>query len=473
MDWIQNSTLHPVISQNLYRVKDGRIEQLGMSWLKHGFSVAAGSLCNQCTDPAWNYLGVGCSDPYGANLNGQQGGLGPRSEVNALTGAFAWPKRGLPSSGVLDGRLRVLTTDINPSLNTGARYFVESMYVHPQDAAAGNGLNNASYREVFVSAVSGGWTVSTSVAAQTVRMHPAINAWKAVHPDVQLFEVDIPGDGRVIVGLRTTQTAGGYHTAIAIENLNSHQSVRSLGVRFGSDQIANPGFRDVDYQFEPYSGDDWMPQLAGNTIEWSTETFAENQNANAIRWNTLYSFWCDSELPPRKLTLGTFRPGAVSEMTIDLVEPILPEGVKLRQGVVFGGSPAQLLQSDDNYYSLSLATKSNQPKIDLLIAAVSPVVSPSDFAFRLESKKVGATDSTITQTIELYNYVTSDYEIVDVRPVQNVDVALEITPSGDLSRFVHSTTGDVLARVEWKHSAGPARFTWTIDVDEAGWLVAD
>jgi len=328
LDWIQNSAMHPVISQNMYRVKDGRIEQIGMSWLKHGFSVAAGSLCNSCTDPSSVYLGVGCSDPYGASLNGSQSGLGPRSQVNALTGVFPWPKRNLPQTGTLSGRLRVFNNDINPGLNAGARYFVESQYVHPQDAGAGNALNNASYREAFVSPVSGGWTVQTSSGSPTVRQQPAINAWKAVHPDVELFSVDIPGDGRIVVGVRTTPNSeGGFHTEFAVENLNSHQSVRSLGVKYASSAISNPGFRDVDYQFETYSGVDWTPSIVGKDITWSSETFAANPDANALRWNTLYSFWCDSQLTPRTLTLGLFRPGVVDEMTIVLDDSAIESSV--------------------------------------------------------------------------------------------------------------------------------------------------
>jgi hypothetical protein len=345
MDWIQNSTLHPVISQNMYRVRNGRIEQIGMSWLKHGFSVAAGSLCNTCTDPAWNYLGVGCSDPYGASLNGSQSGLGPRSEVNALTGAFAWPKRNLPQGGTLSGRLRVLTNDLVPTLNPGARYFVESQYVHPQDAAAGNALNNASYREAFVEPEgTTGWDIEVGAPA-TVRQQPAINAWKVVHPEVQLFPVDIPGDGRVIVGVYTTPKAGGgYHTEFAIENLNSHQSVRSMTVKYGSTAISDPGFRDVDYQFEPYSGTDWSPSIVGKEIQWSTESFAANQNANALRWNSLYSFWCDSQYPPRSLTLGLFRPGTVDEMTVVIDENAGPNasvlgGFVYHAGYLGSGTP--------------------------------------------------------------------------------------------------------------------------------------
>ena len=35
--WISYTDEHPVISQSVYRLKDGRFEQIGMSWVKHGF----------------------------------------------------------------------------------------------------------------------------------------------------------------------------------------------------------------------------------------------------------------------------------------------------------------------------------------------------------------------------------------------------------------------------------------------------
>jgi hypothetical protein len=67
---------HPAIAQNLYRLKDGRFEQIGMSWLKHGFvsTNSTDGACGSCQGPplGGDQLGVGCTDAYGASLNGSR-----------------------------------------------------------------------------------------------------------------------------------------------------------------------------------------------------------------------------------------------------------------------------------------------------------------------------------------------------------------------------------------------------------------
>ena len=86
--WFANNPNHPVIAQNMYRLKDGRFQMIGMSWLKHGFTALNENLCGTCSPTPGTTLGVGCSDPYTSGLNGSQGLLGPRSQVNATTGFF-------------------------------------------------------------------------------------------------------------------------------------------------------------------------------------------------------------------------------------------------------------------------------------------------------------------------------------------------------------------------------------------------
>ena len=49
-----------------------------------------------------------------------------------------------------------------------------------------------------------------------------------------------------------------------------------------------------------------------SSITWNTETFAQNQNANAIRYSTLYNFRFDADQPPNptNATVGYFKTGS-------------------------------------------------------------------------------------------------------------------------------------------------------------------
>jgi hypothetical protein len=52
--------------------------------------------------------------------------------------------------------------------------------------------------------------------------------------------------------------------------------------------------------------------VAGGSLTWSCETIAQNANANAIRWGTLYNFRFDSNRPPQDTSavIGFFKTGA-------------------------------------------------------------------------------------------------------------------------------------------------------------------
>ncbi len=59
--WISNNNQHPVIGQNIYRYEDGRFEQMGLSWLKHGFTALQQGLCCTCqSSGTGSRLGIGC-----------------------------------------------------------------------------------------------------------------------------------------------------------------------------------------------------------------------------------------------------------------------------------------------------------------------------------------------------------------------------------------------------------------------------
>lgn len=327
--WCDNTTgycdddQHPVIGQNLYRLKEGRFEQIGMSWLKHGFLSlnTPDSACGNCQSPphGGDQLGVGCTDAYGAGLNGNRP-LGLRSEVNPTTGTYPFPETVVPSPLEIDQRIQVEEADLDPTLNPGAKYWVEGQYVAPDDAQEHNGLNNASYRQVLVLA---GYGLQTT--GDTIREQAAIRAWQAEDPQVQILDVDVTGSRpleRFHAARRVTFNEGNWHYEYVIHNLNSDRSARSFQIQLPTDSsITNVGFRDVDHHSgEPYTTTDWSiavdePQ---GTVEWFTDTFATDENANALRWGTMFSFWFDSDAAPDGLvhTLGLFKPGSPSEVNM-------------------------------------------------------------------------------------------------------------------------------------------------------------
>ncbi len=317
LTWNADTTVHPVISQNMYRLAGGRFEQIGQAWLKHGFCALQGTVCFSDCQPSQlgcGALGVHCSDPYSAGLNGQQGGLGPKFEVNATTGAFAYPFTGQGTTGdALFKRLRVLESDLTTA---GALYFVSSMYVQPEDAAAGNNDNNESYRRVTV-----GGSFGLTLQGTTQRQKSGIEAWRDNDAAVVLTPADVPGDGRFILGYKVTDLGGGaFHYEYAVMNLNSHRSGQSFSVPIPSGTtVTNVGFHDVDYHSgEPYSNSDWTSSVGATSVSWATQTFAQNANANALRWDTIYNFRFDANVAPGAggVTLALFRPGTPTSIAV-------------------------------------------------------------------------------------------------------------------------------------------------------------
>jgi hypothetical protein len=344
LDWFSlPDNDHPVIPQNLYRMSGGannneRFEQVGHSWLKHAFLAleddACGFGCNTSGCVTGQHLCVGCSDPYGASLNASQNGLGSRAWVNPFTGFFPRGDSQTPpnnhSGHVHTGtshRILVEVNDLNTTLNPGATYFAEAAYISPHEYAwcqthpgQCNMYNNASYHEYHV---SGTTNFTFTPIGGTVRMLPAISAWTGANTASRI-EPEPGVDGFGLLGYKVTNpSAGVWHYEYAVYNQNLDRAIQSFSVPLGPGiSVSNIGFHappqhpafanDGTTGSAGFSSTPWTPDQAANSLTWSTETFAQNPNANAIRWGTLYNFRFDSNQPPQtaSATIGFFKTGA-------------------------------------------------------------------------------------------------------------------------------------------------------------------
>ncbi len=352
---------HSVISQNLYRLKDGRFLQIGASFLKHGFL----SLNTGDADCVWNdegkpntscvgppaggaQLGTGCTDFYGSGLNGSRP-LGRRSDVQIAGADHPTNPAGGDTTDDHDQRIVVAESDLDPAQNPGALYWGEGHYAVRDDARAGNGLNNASHRQMTVGALP---QLNLSFTGPTVRELPAIYAWQAVDSAVEIVQADKdtfftgeeaeaplpPGTfypdytitERFHAARRVTETTEGvlqYHYEYAIYNLNSHTSADGFVIDLGSAaNFGGVGFHDVAHHSgEPYDTSDWVITMdePNGIVRW--DAVPAGMSTNALRWGTTFSFWFDSDVGPNPVEhrLQTFRDDG--ELVVPFTGPLPPE----------------------------------------------------------------------------------------------------------------------------------------------------
>ncbi len=328
--YVANTSQHPVFATTLYRLRDGRFEQIGVGFAGHASFPLQTNACDLgCNPGAPGMLGNGCSDTLSATTAGSQAGLGPRIEINASTGEFPYPFTTFNQSGnAVYKRMKVRLDDIT---HDGALYFVETQYISSEEGADAARNNNASYRAIsflLTPAPNTPQLMGVTAAGQA-----AIYAWRAADPGVMITETQIPGDGVVQVGSRATDLGdGAWRYDYAVHNQNSDRGVSSVSIPLGFNRgVSDQSFHDIEYLDEvdgAIDGTDWsVADLNGFAIWTTGARFDENPLANAIRWGTTYSFSMVSIHPPttKVMELGMFRDEGLGSVVVSVTAPMSGE----------------------------------------------------------------------------------------------------------------------------------------------------
>ncbi len=127
----------------------------------------------------------------------------------------------------------------------------------------------------------------------------------------------------------TNPTTGVWHYEYALYNQNLDRAIQSFSVPVGPGvnisnidfhaPLQHPGFPHDGTQGDAgYSSTPWNVTQDASSITWSTETFAQNQNANAIRFSMLYNFRFDADQPPNptNATVGYFKTGSPTAVVV-------------------------------------------------------------------------------------------------------------------------------------------------------------
>lgn len=145
------------------------------------------------------------------------------------------------------------------------------------------------------------------------------------------------------------------------------------------------------------------------------------------------------------------------------------ESAQLARGNTLSGGPASLNERDGNYWRIrpGAVLSSSMPPIELVLTGTSPSAAASRLSF---SAVLGASASALAQKVELYNYQTNAWELVDTRSASVADQTVTVDLS-DAERFIAPLTRQVRARLTWKQTGPVLAYPWQTRIDQAYWTI--
>lgn len=273
---------HPFLVWAFYKMKDGKLEQLGVSEVKHAF-LTINSSCT-CNPGDGHILGLGCEDVYGTGNNNNRGDLGFRDFIDPHKGI--WQRCGSPwdddcndspdappITGDFDRRLTILETDVD---DTDADYFMEAWYVVRDDI---NIFNTMGYRPADP---HGGatWTDGSFVQG------PVFDTWvaPAARGASQLNNLVDTGSGHLKLGVTVVSEGDDFRYNYSLMAYDFDGGVASLSLPVDAAATFS------DYQFSAAFNTmaaDWSatgPGALNNIV------FAATSSDDELRWGRMVTF---------------------------------------------------------------------------------------------------------------------------------------------------------------------------------------
>lgn len=150
-----------------------------------------------------------------------------------------------------------------------------------------------------------------------------------------------------------------------------------------------------------------------------------------------------------------------------LADETPPTSLAAIHSVLVSGDVSDLAGSDDQYVALNPVAPfglGGMPHYLEVEATLAEVSDSLNFTIESSGNTVG-----LQQTIELYNYVTESYELVDTSSLAMSDITVQASASGDVSRFLEDGTNNVKTRIGWVASGIVLVYPWSIEIDKAAW----
>ena len=168
---------------------------------------------------------------------------------------------------------------------------------------------------------------------------------------------------------------------------------------------------------------------------------------------------------------GLGGPGLFADLvTDDGTVEVFPSSFTLNNGVQGSGNIFATNESNDNRINFLSDTpvSKSEPPIQITFTGTLGVGSVETLTATVETQ---SNTANVAQTIEMFNFTSGEWELIDSSDVDLVDQTIIAVPAGDISRFI--TVGNlVLTRVSWKPSGPVLMYPWRTSIDHFKWSIS-
>jgi hypothetical protein len=152
---------------------------------------------------------------------------------------------------------------------------------------------------------------------------------------------------------------------------------------------------------------------------------------------------------------------------------VFPDLFSASRGILRSGTLQSLFYSDEDKVVIEEAPPFTpiDASCQITMEGTSPLTTVSVLRFKLETSTSAVPATAVPQRLELFNYATNLYEVVDLRQCTAADNTITITPTGDPNRFIQGGTRKMRARVGLYDPGSLFNLGWRLRVDLGNWLL--
>lgn len=198
-------------------------------------------------------------------------------------------------------------------------------------------------------------------------------------------------------------------------------------------------------------------------------TVGTSDNSFYYDWDPLDGTYTEAEVEQVNDGLSNLLFGIVTGGTLDVRSP---SSVTVPQGQLLTApeDSIDLVIDSDNTYLRVLPVYNvarGMPPLQIIIQGTAANIAATSLTFKAE---VAASIGGGSQSISLYNYNTSAWEIVDTRPISSTDAVILCSVNSNPTRFINQTSRQIRSKIEFFPPLDVTR-GWEVKLDQAQWQI--